>query len=260
MKSWNPDASERFEVWLGRVRRSVTADPSVDADDITQDLRAHVHAELEALPEPVTVGALDRVLEGLGNPSQWTDTAEPIAAGTRRQRVRRRLNYYADNLGELVTESQRALAGEWGLPVVLAVLTLTSFFVDAGLMLFAFTYFVARAQFRFAPGRLTGRTKWLMSIPLAIGAGVLAGLVLAFPAILNFGNSGHYTTSHWRVQIQTLWALGLWWIVLGVLTMREPKRVQSALRPFADSFEPSHGRFLAYVGAALLIFSTVMLM
>ena len=84
MKTWTPDASTHFEAWLGRARLSVACDPTVDADDIAQDLRAHVHAELEAVPEPVTVGALERVLDSLGNPTQWSDSTKPAPRSHRR--------------------------------------------------------------------------------------------------------------------------------------------------------------------------------
>ena len=77
MKSWTPDASEYFEAWLGRVRTSVATDPTLDAEDIAQDLRAHVHAELAASPEPVTKGQLERVLDSLGSPTQWSDAVKP---------------------------------------------------------------------------------------------------------------------------------------------------------------------------------------
>lgn len=62
MKTWTPDAADHFATWLGRVRSSVAADPHVDPDDVTQDLRAHVHAALSDVQGPVTVGALAPVL------------------------------------------------------------------------------------------------------------------------------------------------------------------------------------------------------
>lgn len=262
MKSWTPDASEYFESWLGRVRRSVANNPGVDPDDITQDLRAHVHAELEATHEPVTVGALDLVLQGLGNPAQWTDGVEHVAPAAARKGVRSYLNRVNDNVGIVITDSQKALAGEWGMPVLLALLTLAGIptFNDGGVVLLAFAYFVARSQVKYAPHKLAGRSKWLVYLPLAIGAGWLAGVVLAFPILMQIGNyrvvgRGSYLNAQFRI----LWTLGAWWVVVGLLTAREPGRVQSALRPFAEGFEATHGRFLAFLGAAFLILSTIIL-
>ena len=48
----------------------------MDPEDVAQDLRAHVHAELQEVPEPVTVGALERVLDSLGTPAQWSVTTK----------------------------------------------------------------------------------------------------------------------------------------------------------------------------------------
>ncbi|MEX2270597.1 MAG: hypothetical protein WD690_03960 [Vicinamibacterales bacterium] len=255
MKNWTPDASDHFESWLGRVRRSVAGDPAINPDDVTQDLRAHVHAELSAVPEPVTVGALDRVLDSLGNPSQWSDTMKVPAASN--------ADWFKRHVTDVVTEWQKALAGEWGMPVLLAVLTLlamtTSRWIGAPLLLLA--YFMARSHVVYAPHALTGRRTWLVYMPLAIGAGLLAGMVLAFPFILWVGTfrGPRIYRGYLVPQYELLWAAGAWWMIVGVLTSREPKRVQAALRPFADGFEPAHGRFLMLLGAAFLITATVIL-
>lgn len=255
MKNWTPDAARHLEIWLGRVKRSVAGDPTVNPDDVAQDLRAHVYAELESQPEPVTIGELDRVLAGLGNPAQWTDAPAGPAG------VRARLNV---NVGEAITGWQKALAGEWGLPVLLAGLTLFAIpsFDDGGAFVIAIAYAIARAQVVHAPHRLAGRQKWLVYFPLAIGAGLLAGIVLAFPLLLSGGLffGGPRGIALWHVQYQVLWMLGAWWTILGYVAAREPKRVQAALRPFADGFEPAHAKFLSALGVSFLIVATVMLM
>lgn len=257
MKTWTPDASEHFESWLGRVRLSVAGDPSINPDDVAQDLRAHVHAELETLEEPVTVTALDRVLDGLGNPAQWTDAASPAAPASKAAWMQR-------SVVDAITASQKALAGDWGMPIMIAAVTLFSLpvFDDGGAFVLACMYFIARSHVTHAPQTLTGRRKWLIYLPLAIGAGLLAGLVLAFPVLLTTGTfrGTRVFGNFWQMQFQLLWSVGAWWVVVGFLTAREPKRVQSALRPFADGFAPTHGRLLMMIGAALLITSTVMLL
>ena len=245
MKTWTPDASEHFESWLGSVRLSVASDPSLDADDITQDLRAHVHAELEAMPEPVTIGALDRVLDSLGNPSQWSETLKPPAEPSG--------SWFQRHVTDVVAEWQKRLAGDWGLPVMLLAVTVLAIptFDWIGTPLLLLVYFVARAQVNYAPQSLTGFKKWIVYFPLAMGAGVLAGLVLGFPLTLLNGNDNSF---------QTMWMLGSWWVVVGVLAARDPKRVQSALKPFAGTFDASHARLVSLVGAAFLIASSVILL
>ena len=244
MKTWTPDASEYFEAWLGRVRSSVAADPSLDAEDITQDLRAHVHAELATIPEPVTKPALERVLDSLGNPTQWGGIEKPQRPPT--------VRFYT-GASDTVADWQQKLAGEWGLPVLLVVLTLVAIpTLDdvIGAPLIVFAYFVARAQLAYAPQHLIAGKTWMVYFPLAIGAGLLTGLVLGFPITLHGLGALEY---------QRMGALGSWWILVGVLSAREPQLVRSALKPFAESFESSHGRTLSMIGAAFVIAATVLM-
>lgn len=244
MKTWNSDASDLFEAWLGRVRLSIAGDPSLNAEDITQDLRAHVHAELEASPEPVTRGELERVLNGLGNPTQWTDPARGAAAPPK-------VRFYT-GASDAVSDWQQKLAGEWGMPVLIVLLTIIAIptFDDlVGVPLLAFAYFVARSKVTYGAANLSGAVKWMVYFPLAIGAGLLTGLVLGFPMTLQSGYSRPF---------EAMWALGAWWVIVGVASSREPKIVRSALRPFAANFDAPQGRVLAGVGLAFLIAGSVL--
>ena len=251
MKNWTPEASQHFDSWLGRVKRSVAGDPGINADDVAQDLRAHVYAELETMTEPVTVGALERVLEGLGNPAQWTDGAAV---------TQNRLSNFSFrmNVSEAIADGQKALAGDWGLPILVAALTLFSlpFIDDGGAFIVALMYFIARAQVVHAPNRLTGNQKYLVYFPLAMGAGLLTGIVLAFPLLMTGPAIRGVPLGP---NYELLWAMGAWWVILGYVSGREAKRVQSALRPFANWFEATHAKLLMALGAAFLILSTVML-
>jgi hypothetical protein len=92
--------------------------------------------------------------------------------------------------------------------------------------------------------------KWMIYFPLAIGAGLLTGLVLGFP--MTFDSGG-------RQQFQQMWVLGSWWIIVGIVSSREPKLVRAALKPFAAGFESSQGRTLAAIGLAFLIAASVIL-
>lgn len=245
MKTWSPDASDLFEAWLGRVKLSVATDPTLNADDITQDLRAHVHAELETSPEPVTRGEVERVLDSLGNPTQWSDT---VKAGRPPTTVR-----FYTGATDTVSDWQQKLAGDWGMPVLVALLTLIAIpTIDnvVGVPLLVFAYFVARSVVTHSPEKLVGMKKWMIYFPLAIGAGLLTGLVLGFP--MTFDSGG-------RQQFQQMWVLGSWWIIVGIVSSREPKLVRAALKPFADGFEASQGRTLAAIGLAFLIAASVIL-
>ena len=246
MKTWPTDASRHFESWLGRVRLSMAGDPSLNADDITHDLRAHVHAELEGSDGPVTVGALDRVLNSLGNPTQWSEAGKP-------PRQPPPVRFYT-GASETFADWQQKLAGEWGIPAMLLLVTIVGIltFDDIiGVPLLLFAYFMARSQVTYAADRLVGARKGIVYFPLAVGSGVLVGLVLGFPLT--------FDTVRGPNQFEHLWILGSWWILVGLLAAREPKRVRSALKPFAETFDSSHGRMLSMVGLAFLIASSVVL-
>lgn len=246
MKSWTPDASAFFEAWLGRVRSTITTDPKVDPDDVAQDLRAHVHAELDGAQEPVTVGELSRVLDSLGGPAQWGEASAP-------PRVKRaKTDWFQRNVSDVLADGQKRLGGDLGLPALLLPLTLMGMwgFEDGGIVLLAVAFFVARGQVIYVPDALIGRKRFLVYLPLAVGCGTLVGLVLGFPLTFNGGEPfGH--------PFRMLWIVGLWWMFVGFVAGREPRRVRAILRPFADGFDASHGRMLSLLGAAFLIISIV---
>ncbi len=245
MKTWTPDASEHFETWLGRVRTSVSGDPTVDPDDVAQDLRAHVHAELQEGPEPVTVGALERVLDSLGTPAQWSVTTKEQP----KERLHVRLE--RDVLAG-IRDIQKRLASDWGSPLLLGIITLAGMLTlyDGGIIFLLLAYFVARSQVTYAPETVVGRKRWPVYTPLAIGAGALTALLLFFPLILDRGR---------YFQAGDLWVLGLWWMFVGFVAAREVKRVRSLLKPFADGFDRTHARMLMLLGVALMIAATLAL-
>ena len=250
MKSWTPDASQHFETWLGRVRTSVAGDPTIDPEDVAQDLRAHVHAELAAAPEPVTLGELDRVLTSLGPPTQWTESARALP------KERWHLRMERDVMAGVRATQQRIAAG-WGMPLLLGLLTAVGLigFYDGGIVLVAIAYFFARSVVTYAPGSLEGRQRWFVYAPLALGAGSLTALVLGFPVALEIGPRPiHGVVS---MTSQGIWVVGLWWIVVGFIAGREIKRVRTALKPFADGFDRTHARMLMLIGAAFLIAATI---
>lgn len=248
MKTWMPDASDHFEAWLGRVRLSLGGDARVNADEIAQDLRAHVHAELADSPDPVTIPALERVLDGLGNPASWSEPPAPTAKPKR--------DWFRTNVSDAFATGQKRLADGLALPLILVALTglgllqLVSNDV-ASVFLIGMAFLIARAHVIHAPHQVTGRRRWAFYLPLAIVLGALAGVVLAFPVVLA-GRGGDAWTR--------IWTLGAWWVFVGFVTGREPKRVRAVLRPFADTFEPSHARVLMLIGIAFFIAGTVMML
>jgi hypothetical protein len=230
----------------------VAGDPTVDPEDVAQDLRAHVHAELEAVAEPVTVGALERVLDSLGTPAEWTGTARELP----KERLHVRLE---KDVMAAVRLLQERLATDLGMPLLVGVLSVIGLFTfaDGGILLLALAYFVARSIATYAPETLKGRRRWLIYLPLAIGAGGLTAVVLSFPMVLEVGGR---TIDGYSFNATAMWFVGLWWVFVGFIAGREVRRVRSLLKPFADGFERTHARMLMLIGAAFMIAATVDLM
>jgi len=76
MKELDPDASRRLEHYLGQMRAALRGSPSVDPEDVETDVTAHIQSELATVPAPVTLSALDAVLERLGSPLRWVPEEE----------------------------------------------------------------------------------------------------------------------------------------------------------------------------------------
>ena len=250
MKSWTPDASQHFESWLGGVRRSVAGDPSVDPEDVAQDLRAHVHAELEAAPEPVTMGELERVLVSLGTPAQWNGVAKEAPKERWYLRTER-------NVMTTIRSAQQRIAAGWGMPLLLGVLTAVGLigFYDGGIVLVGLAYFFARSIVTYAPESLAGRQRWFVYAPLALGAASLTAVVLNFPLMLEL--EPRRPLHDTGFSSASMGILGLWWIFVGFVAAREVKRVRTLLKPFADGFDTSHARVLMLVGAAFVIAAAI---
>ncbi|MEZ5318081.1 MAG: hypothetical protein R2752_11825 [Vicinamibacterales bacterium] len=231
--NWTPEAEQRFESYKGRVRRAVAGNPTVDPDDVVQDIQAHVDAELGAASGPVTLGALEQVLETLGSPTQWDDGQ----AGTDREPLGIRAR-------RLLRQMQAGLAGDWGLPVLLVVLTVVSLFLmrSVGLVLLALAYLTARSLLTRSTVPLGADQRKVILVPIAVVAALIVGVAVATPLLI----MGRPRT------VPAMTGLGVWWILLGLAASREPKRVRAALFPLADWFEPSHGRLLMLFGASLL--------
>jgi hypothetical protein len=236
--NWTPEASARFESYKGRVRLAVAGNPGVDPDDVLQDIQAHVQAELGASGEPITIGALDRVLDGLGSPSQWDAVdAPPSASGAS----------FRDWVRRSTTLWHQRLSGDWGGPVLVAVLTVVALdsFQTIGLPLLALCYVIGRGMLARRTD-LTGPPRWLAAAPVVAAAALLIGAVVAFPILID-GNGP-------RVPLM---ALGFWWILLGYAVAREPRPVRAALYPLAEWFEPTHGRLLTALGIAMVVLGIV---
>src|ERR1700736_1903704 len=71
-----PDAQQRLEQYLRKVRAALRGYRSVNADDVERDIREHIESELTMEGDAVSVRELEAVLKRLGSPNQWVPQEE----------------------------------------------------------------------------------------------------------------------------------------------------------------------------------------
>ncbi len=62
--------------YLESVRDRLKAAPSVDAQEVVEDLRGHIERELAGMEPPICDAAVAQVLQRLGTPEQMVDEGE----------------------------------------------------------------------------------------------------------------------------------------------------------------------------------------
>ena len=222
---WTPDAVQRLDEYLDETRRQLSAETGIDHDEVIDDLRAHVHAELRDVRTPVTRDALERVLHTLGSP------AEP-----RRD----------------AASSFR----EWTPALMVFGLFAT------GILLFAYVPYlvilsaiVARAVVaREGSTETSGGKVWLILPPLVLIWTMIVGAVLSgpfFPAgeILVRRAGGTATPA---VLAALGIVLGMWWLLLAGLVAAARRGVSWFFRPLPLNV-PMIARLLATAGAVVAV-------
>ena len=71
MPRFTPEAQLRFDEYLAHARAALAGCSEVSADDIEQDVRAHIAAEFPPGTGWVRLDQLEAVLARLGRPEQW---------------------------------------------------------------------------------------------------------------------------------------------------------------------------------------------
>jgi hypothetical protein len=238
MTTLTPEAQQRLDGYLGQVRAALCGCGTASADEVERDIREHIDRESEGSPEPVPLAALEAILGRLGSPGQWVPMDELPAWRRVAHRLRNgpedwRLAYLAFGL---------LLVG-----VVAGMLSPVPFtlFLGASFLAARAALSVARAR-----GEEVGAQRWLLyPALLPVSLALLAVLFLwpVMPAgalgdnlrLWNYSKGWVLIAPHalprddWFVAYWVLAALGLWWIVLGILARLRPRWLAALVYPFA---------------------------
>lgn len=237
-------ARERADEYVERVRRTLSAHPDVDADEVAADVRAHLQEALADRPEPVGEDDVVEVLDRLGAPGRWTPVEE--VGGWR----------------GVVARIRRG-PDDWRLAYVCFGLTFVGILTTpfGGFLLLVPAFVLARGALALSDERdeRMSAQRWLVYPALIvvyligllvlvawpIGASVpvfaTGGLVEFLQGSYGIAYPDPGTPAHWtRSMGWTITATGAWWIVLGGVAAVRPRGVRTLFRPFADGFRRSH--------------------
>lgn len=252
MTTMNMEAQQLFDRYLQTVRWSVRG--VADADEIENDVRAHVSSALEGAGEdPVTSQTLRDVLARLGDPWQWIPPEElPLW-----RRITMRFSLGPE---------------DWRLAYTCFAMTVFGFLllpVGVGFFILLCAFFLARATHELASDRdgSLGPRRWLVYPPLVFFSGIMIVTMLIGPPapIVGWGIGEHGferalfelgirpTQRYDREIIAGSFAamtLGAWWILGSLIGMIAIRPLRWLLVPFANSLRRVHLLWLTALGAA----------
>jgi len=271
MPRFTPEAQLRFDEYLEHARSALAGHSELSAEDIEQDVKAHIAAEFPPGSGWVRLDQLEAVLVRLGRPEQWVADEDRPAwrrgidwVRTRPAAVGRRVRVATDRL--------RSGPDDWRLAYITFGLLLVGIFLFPLLVvLLPASYIVGRAALSRArnAGQSLGGQKWLVYPPLLIVSVPLLTGLLFWP----LGVGGAIADDVWRHNRDSIrgvlelprglsefltyvyfmaGALSIWWVILGGVFL-VAKRLPAALFPPLIS-KPGHslGAWLFAPGVVLL--------
>jgi hypothetical protein len=269
------DAKAAYGDYLNRVRASVASAGTASPEDVLTDLREHVDQELRSSEEPVSLKAMQVILERLGDPREWVSAEE--------------LPWWRQVLLRVRTgpDGWRLAYASFGV-LALGILLGWVFSYDRGsrhdfnwTVMFMFTglsFVLSRAALAAAERKLDPAQRWLVYPSLVIVYVFVAGAILLWAPIA--GGGGGFSLSYdslrqhppsnsiglWpgdadlevRAGIFAGWAAalaaGAWWSLLAVLLLfSKPRRLVAAMfAPFLSAKNTMRTRW-AVVGLVVAL-------
>jgi hypothetical protein len=254
-----------LDSYLAEVRSWLRHCPSVDAAEVERDVVEHIQHALEGAPVAVDAPELQRVLRGLGSPSQWVAQEELSWLQRTLLTLRSgpddlRLGYLAFGLlvGTLFISAclNRAIGFGGSLPYLLLGIAVSFVFARACLA---------------AASDLNGAQKWLIYPSLIVVYLPVTLILLLWPvpaAMLVevlLTEPGAPRSLAWArgYHLGTITAFGLatfgavWWGFLSFVAWRWPEVVRDCYAPFASGFHRKPMYLTVSLGC-LILFLTCM--
>ncbi len=164
MVTLSDGAQKALDEYLRQTRIYLQGAPSVDADEVEQNIAEHIENELRDAPEPVELETLDAVLKKLGRPRQWVPEDELPEW----RKLILRLRTGPDDW-RLVYLSFSLLVLAFVLPRAFLILVLASFLASRAAL-------AATSE-----GPLPKPQKWLLYPPLVVTNVVILWILLGLP-------------------------------------------------------------------------------
>lgn len=251
MKELTVSARECLNVYLQKVRARLRWARSLDADEIERDICEHIERDLESSEEPVECETVTEVLDRLGSPEQWVPDEEVSWW----RKILMRFSCGPDN---------------WRLAYISFGLFVLAFFQGRiGIfILIPLSFIVARAALSAIKDTDELGGQKVLLYPVLILTYLLLGLfLLAGPAMgllgLADGLEREITKNYdyikesldlwWWTWVILLFVSGIWWIILGGISIAFNRFFKYIFKPFLDKVNKKKFVLTAVVAGGLLI-------
>ncbi len=249
------NAKKHLDNYLQQVRTCLKDCPTVDADEVEQNIKEHIESELQSSTEPVSLDTLDDVLKRLGSPQQW---------------LPEEISWWRKIILRLRTGPE-----DWRLAYIsFGVLVLSALFCfynkeEISLILVAVSFILSRTTLSVVGNHNELKAqKWLIYPSLIIVYGFAFFSLLLWPIPLLFELASGYDhakidmfpwstgseTPYWTIAfIFFAGATCLWWLILGLIHKKTPRLLEAVFRPFAKTIKPKSLNWFMGIMAGLAI-------
>lgn len=249
MIEMTPEARERMDNYLQRMRSELRGTRTVVADEVEQSVHEHIEIALAHAQTPVGTTEVIAILDRLGPPERWLGDEEE------RPMWRRALDHVRSG-----REDWRLAYLALGL--VLASIVLLPLF---GFLLLIPAMFVSRASIELARdrGEPLGARRWLVYPSIAIVLAFATGLLVMAPPLTAMAAAlGGDVKPLFDIPTSRAGELrfhaglggvvfGSWWMIAGGFCAAFVRPIRFVFAPLLDGLRRRHFAVLAAIGAVV---------